>query len=196
MTIFLLKLIAVFFMVVDHIKYAFPACYSDFTLYFGRIAFPIFAFCAVQGYTHTSDLAKYIKRLLIAGLIAEVPFLLFNSLPTLQLIDLNIMFTLSLGLVAIKGYEYYGGKLKGILAVLMFAALAEIGKVDYGAFGVFLIFSFYIFKDSKWKTLLTSFIVVSRKIFIQNISFRGWIYRVSNKKLDLYKYTIIYNFAI
>ena len=189
MSIFVLKVIAVFFMVVDHLKYAFPFCVNSFTLYFGRIAFPIFAFCAVQGYLHTHDFIKYIKRLLIAGLISEIPYLLFNSLPTLQVMNLNIMFTLSMGLVAIKAYEYYGGNWKGWLAVLAVGVIAEIGQVDYGIFGVLLIFSFFIFKDSKWKTLLASFTVVSRKIFISNFNPKNWFYRISNQKLDLYKHT-------
>ena len=84
MSIFILKFIAVFFMVVDHIKYALPTCVNEFTMYCGRIAFPIFAFCTVQGYIHTHDLYRYIRRLIIAGIVSEIPFLLFNSLPTLR----------------------------------------------------------------------------------------------------------------
>ena len=178
MTIFALKLIAVFFMIVDHVKYAIPSCYNQFTLYFGRIAFPIFAFCVVQGYLHTRDLKKYVIRLLVVGTIAEIPYLLFNSLPTIEAVNLNIMFTLVLGLIAIKAYEFYGGKWKGLLAVLIVGSISEVALVDYGVFGILLIFSFYIFHDSKWKTLLVSVAVVCGKylyrILILRIGFKEY----------------------
>ena len=161
MSIFLLKMIAAFFMVVDHIKYAIPSTYNEFTAYFGRIAFPIFAFCAVQGYLHTSNITKYIKRLLIAGVISEIPFLLFESLPTIKQIGLNIEFTLALGIFAIKAYEFYDKWWEKLVAVVGIGLLASIFRTDYGFYGVFLIFSFYLFRDSKLSTLLLSAIVVS-----------------------------------
>lgn len=172
MSIFLLKIIAVFFMVVDHIKYSFSWAWNDFTLYFGRIAFPIFAFCAVQGYIHTRDLKKYIKRLLICGAVSEIPYLLFESLPILLVYNLNIMFTIALGLLAIKAYDVFDKKWKGILAVLIISILAQFGYVDYGAFGIWLIFSFYVFKDSKIKTFFASFIVISVK-YLYRIYYSG-----------------------
>ena len=36
--------------------------YGHLTLYWGRLAFPLFAFIAVEGYLHTSNLKKYIKK--------------------------------------------------------------------------------------------------------------------------------------
>ena len=166
MSIFVIKIVAVFFMFVDHIKYAFPSCVNEFTIYFGRIAFPLFAFCAVESYFHTSNLQKYIKRLLIAGIISEIPFLLFDSLPTLNSIGLNIEFTLVLGILAIKAYEYCDNKKKGLFLVGIVGLVAHLSKVDYGFFGVLLIFSFYIFHDSKLKTfLLTSFVISGKYLF-------------------------------
>ena len=184
MSVFVLKLIAAFFMVVDHAKDAFPFFVNNFSKYFGRIAFPLFAFCAVQGYVHTRDFKKYIKRLIIAGIITEVPYLIFNSIPTLNVVNLNIMFTLAMGLIAIKAYDACGKNFKGFLAVIGVAGIGELVKVDYGIFGVLLIFSFYVFKDSKWKTLLASFTIVAGKylyrIFILNLGFteypvKNWI---------------------
>ena len=184
MSTFVIKIIAIFFMFVDHIKYAFPNCMNEFTLYFGRIAFPLFAFCCVQSYTHTRDLYKYVKRLLIAGIISEIPFLLFNSLPTLNSIGLNIEYTLALGILAIEAYESINNKAKGLLSVVGIGIIADLAKVDYGIFGVLLIFSFYIFKDSKFKTLLASSLVISGKylyrILILGVGFteypiKNWI---------------------
>lgn len=184
MSTFVIKIIAIFFMFVDHIKYAFPTCMNEFTLYFGRIAFPLFAFCCVQSYIHTRDLNKYVKRLLIAGIISEIPFLLFNSLPTLNSIGLNIEYTLALGILAIEAYESSNNKIRGLILVIGVGIIANLIRVDYGIFGVLLIFSFYIFKDSKFKTLLASSLVISGKylyrILILGVGFteypiKNWI---------------------
>jgi len=160
---FVLKIIAVFFMIVDHVKYALPSCYNDFTLYFGRIAFPIFAFCLVQGYIHTHDWKRYVKRLLLFGIISELPYLLFNSLPLLNQIGLNVIITFLLAVLAIKVYEVCNHKRIGILGVIVIAFLASFIKADYGAFGILLVFSFYIFQNSKWKMLLVSTVIVCGK---------------------------------
>ena len=184
MNIFILKIIATFFMIVDHIKYAFPSFVNEFTQYFGRVSFPLFSFCVVQGYLHTKDVRKYIIRLIVAGIISEIPYLLFYSLPTLQSTSLNILFSFGLGLIAIVVYESYPKKIKGFVAVLLIGLMAQIGNIDYGIFGVMLTFSFYIFNTSKFKTLLASSIVVAGKylyrILILGVGFteypiKNWI---------------------
>ena len=94
------------------------------------------------------------------------------------------MITLALGVMALKIYDFYEGKLKGWIAVLIIAIVAQFIKADYGIFGIFLMFSFYIFKDSKIKTFFASFVVVSLKylyrIIILGVGFteypiKNWI---------------------
>lgn len=190
MSIFILKLIAVFFMIVDHVKYAFPACFNQFTLYFGRVAFPIFAFCTVQGYIHTHNLKKYLIRLFIAGIITEIPYLLFNSLPLLQRDNLNIMFTLLLGLIALSLYDSYDNKIKKIFSVFVICVIAEITKVDYGLYGILIMLSFYIFKDNKFKTLILSCSVVFAKYIYRLIKYRQNLNYLSFENDTLMQYIL------
>lgn len=155
MTIFALKLIAYFFMIVDHVKYAFPSLNNDFTLYFGRIAFPLFVFFAVEGYKHTKNYWKYVGRLIIFAIITQIPFSLFNSLPTLnQPENLNVLFTLTLGIVSIKVWDDAPNYFVKIISFIILASFAEYFKTDYGFWGVFLILLVYLCSDTKIHILL------------------------------------------
>ena len=176
MSVFVIKCIAAIFMVVDHIKYAFPALNNNFTLYFGRISFPLFAFGIVQGYKHTKDLKRYVKRLILLGLFSQIPFSLFTSLPTLDVVSLNINFTFVLGILAIIAYDKSKNKLKGLVYALLIGLLGNITLVDYGFYGVILIFSLYIFNESKLKTLLTSGLVITLKYLYRILKYNNGIF--------------------
>ena len=123
-----LKLIAILTMFIDHIGAAVieKIMYSDITLSnrtlnilahiddglrgVGRLAFPIFVFMIVEGYTHTSNWKKYLLRLSIFALISEIPFdLAFNG----RIIDFsaqNVFFTLAIGLAVIAAADYVSQK--------------------------------------------------------------------------------------
>ena len=145
MSSFVLKIIAVISMLIDHSGYLIFNGFS-FMNYIGRLAFPIFAFLITEGYTHTSNLKKYFLRLLIFAVISQIPFmLLFPS----SSFSLNILFTLALGLLAITVYGKLNNKVLGVLFVALCAVLAHFLNFDYGWFGIAIIFIFYIFKNKK-----------------------------------------------
>lgn len=68
-----LKIIAVVLMMLDHL-WASVIPGNRWMTMLGRCAFPIFAFMVAEGYVHTSDVKKYIKRLFVFALISEIPF--------------------------------------------------------------------------------------------------------------------------
>ena len=118
------------------------------TLYWGRLAFPLFAFIAVEGYLHTSDLKKYIKRLVIFGLISQIPFMIFRSLIDLNFM-INIMFTLLLGILAIFSFDKMKNKYFGLLISIALIIIGQVINVDYGWYGVGLVFLIFITKKNR-----------------------------------------------
>lgn len=126
------------------------------TIYLGRISFPLFAFLLTEGYVHTSNLKKYFYRLFVFGLISQIPFLIFRTYVGVG-VWLNIMFTLLLGLFAILIFDKVEFKLLSFSLVAIIAYIGYLIKVDYGWFGVILVFLFYLFKSNKL-SLTVSFI--------------------------------------
>lgn len=171
-----LKIMALAIMLIDHIGAVIvqrtmwmPGFDHDFwnslylpLRYVGRLAFPIFCFLLVEGYVHTSDVKKYIRRMLLFALISEIPF---NLAITGKWIDLNyqnVFFELAWGLGAIHYLEVIEKKLSnyflqvvsrlGIIAV--FVILAEYLNFDYGMYGIISIVALYVFRQNKKMQLL------------------------------------------
>lgn len=176
MNAFLLKLIAMILMLTDHIgallipmdSEAYIICRS-----IGRLAFPIFCFLLVEGFYHTRDVKKYMKRLAVFALISEIPFDLAFSGRTGKLAFLlqqNVFFTLLIGLAVLYGmnliekkYEKRSiiiGLLQG-LSVLIGCTAAIFLNTDYSFMGVLLIVAFYIFRGNKVLLTLALFFVTN-----------------------------------
>lgn len=171
MTSSILKIIAIITMIIDHTgKELFPK--ELIFTYIGRIAFPIFAFQISEGYIHTKNLKKYFFRLLIFALVSQIPFSLFLGVFSDEYC-LNIFFTLLLGLLSIYVYDIIVkrfstntilisklfGNFLGLSIVFTIAYIGNTLNVDYGFFGVFIIFLFYILKNKK--ILLTLIFIAS-----------------------------------
>ncbi len=79
MSTFSLKLLAIITMMIDHIGAVLVSPATHPQLYFlcravGRLAFPIFVFLIVEGFYHTSNIKRYLKRLGIFAFVSEIPF--------------------------------------------------------------------------------------------------------------------------
>lgn len=146
MSSFVLKMIAIISMFIDHIGYAIFSRFSYFN-YIGRIAFPIFAFQISEGYVHTKNLKKYFFRLFLFAIISQIPFMLFSSIISTKF-SLNIFFTLLLGLACIFIYDKSKYKILGIIASIAIGIIAQISNCDYGFYGIAIILIFYIFKNN------------------------------------------------
>lgn len=141
---FHLKVLACLTMLIDHIgAIFFPTFYLLRII--GRLAFPIFAWMISNGYQYTSNRRKYLFRLGVFALISQFPFSLAFHRQLLS--DLNIFFTLALGLVAIHLHEQIQSRSGKAAAVLGIAFLAEILNTDYGLYGVVTIVLFWIYRQ-------------------------------------------------
>ena len=99
-----LKWIAVIGMFFNHAVIALSEIipyWLQFPLYaVGGLTFPIMAFFVVEGYKHTSSVKRYLLRLLIIGVIAQVPHLF-----VFRAFALNIIFTIIMGIFALLLYD-------------------------------------------------------------------------------------------
>ena len=160
MSAYILKLIAIITMTIDHSSYLIYGANLSWMNYIGRIAFPIFAFQISEGYTHTKNLKKYFSRLILFALISELPYAWF-SYAFFSGIKLNIIFTLIVGLSSIYIYDLLvqkgkktkkesisSYKLLGVMIAVFLGLLADGIGLDYGFYGVFLIFTFYTLRNN------------------------------------------------
>ena len=198
MTSFLLKIVAMITMTCDHLG---DALFNHLNIlnYIGRISFPIFAFQLTQGYLHTKNKGKYGIRLFLFALISQIPFALFIQMFNNDgSYKLNIFFTLLLGFICIYVYDfmlhfnqdpkrqnqlitekesyslfnsYYLKKLIAVIAVLCIAYLGDVIHVDYGLWGILIIFSFYLFRTDKLAMTLSFIVLVILKYGIWIIQY-------------------------
>lgn len=180
-----LKLIAVITMFIDHVGAAMMSVslggssYSiaQFMRIVGRIAFPIFAYQLCVGYINTSDIFKYFTRLVIFAFISQVPFAFFYNICiggslepsgiSYYFSNLNVFFTLLLGLFAVSMCDAFRLRIRGYLsaAVLQFFVVlsvciaADLLKTDYGSYGVIMIYLFYASRYTPLAGLATQVIL-------------------------------------
>ena len=81
MTVFVMKLLAVCSMLIDHTAVFLYPHFIGKPVYewmraFGRLGFPIFAFLIVNGYQKTHDVKRYLTRLIAFAAISQIPFTL------------------------------------------------------------------------------------------------------------------------
>jgi len=164
MSSFVLKIIAVITMFIDHVGYAIFGKFSFFN-YIGRIAFPIFAFQISEGYSHTKDLKKYFLRLFIFAIVSQIPFMLFSKIISNDF-TLNIFFTLLLGLISIYLYDKSKYKIVGIILAILIGLLSDFAHCDYGFYGVAIIFLFYVFKSDVIKSSIAFMLSTTIKYLI------------------------------
>lgn len=149
MSSFLIKIIALVCMTLDHAGDLLIGEFSFLNI-IGRIAFPLFAFQLVLGYTHTKDVKKYLFRMIIFAIISQIPFTFMTFYSNTDVHLLNVFFTFIIGILVLLIYDAKQiHAIFRILAIIGLTILAQVINVDFQACGILLILLIYIFYDNK-----------------------------------------------
>ena len=147
-----LKIIAMISMIIDHVgDNFFPE--QTWMRIVGRIAFPIFAFCVAEGFSHTHDRRKYLLRMGIFACISEIPFDLVTSGKILEFTHQNIMITFFWAILGLMCFEKINGRKTktarfcGIAVLMIFAVSSLLLGMDYNILAVGLICIYYFLRD-------------------------------------------------
>ena len=156
LTAAVLHIIAMTLMLMDHLWATLrPA--REWLTCAGRVAFPIFAFMAVEGYFHTRSFKKYILRMLLFAVLSEIPFDLMYGGTWFYPVHQNVLWTFLLSLLGVWLMEQVRKKGKTwmyllvcVLVVLAGLVLGTLCMVDYYGVGVLTVFVFYFLHGRKW----------------------------------------------
>ncbi len=191
--------------------------YSTYTVMrlVGRIAFPIFAFLVFEGFMHTSDYKRYLIRVGICALLAEIPFNLIvtTSATIYGFTDVttslfypqhqNTVFTLLLALLMLYGMRRFEAdelnpkaafkQWLGQLLCVVVACIASVFlRTDYSYIGILFIAMLYFFRTNKKLQILFGCIVflstniASLLAFVPIAMYNGRIIRSKKFKYFFY----------
>lgn len=143
---FTLKIIAILAMTSDHIGIVFwnwlPVWGRALLFAPGGLTFPIMAFLLTEGYRHTRNFNRYALRLFAFALVSLVPFWLamgnFRG---------NVLFTLLLGLIAIRLYDTMQNRGLFVLAFVGLTLLTLF--TDWNLVGVPMVLLCHVTKEPR-----------------------------------------------
>lgn len=165
----LMKWLALFSMVVDHMNRAIFNSKYPLMLDIGRLAFPIFGFVLAYNLARPGALAKgvyrrVISRLLIAGALAT-PFYFLAVGSVYPLWPLNIMFTLAVFACAVWIFETDAGTRFYVVPLVIIAG----SFVDYFWFGLaYCLAAWWFCKHPAWPTLAAWFLGTACVFFVND----------------------------
>ena len=162
----ILKLLAIITMLVDHIGVVFFPQMIIFRV-IGRLSLPIFTYHLALGHKYTSNFWKYFLRLLVFGLISQVPYALAFETRSLNIIIAFVFAILFIYLMEKKKYV-----LAGLIVLFIF-----FYPIDSSFMSVLMPYIWVKFFDNKiklifWQTILISFCAIITMVFNSS----GWIY--------------------
>ncbi|NBD15521.1 MAG: TraX family protein [Cyanobacteria bacterium] len=120
-------------MVLDHLGVVFDV--EVFRL-LGRLSFPLFAWLLIMGEQKTKNWQRYELRLLAMAVISQPLFVLFRETP----FTANILFLLALALPCLRATSQKASGIFQLTSWLAATMIAEVGAIEYGAYGILLIY--------------------------------------------------------
>lgn len=153
-----LKIVAFVTMLLDHFAFTFLSPLStEYVILrgIGRLSFPIFCVLFVSGFFYIKDYKRHFWQLLAFAVLSEIPFdMAFYG--GLEFSHQNVMFSWFFGFVLLRCLCYlhdleenFDGVL--LLCILIFAGIAHVLHLDYGAYCQLCIGLLYFMHVSKIK---------------------------------------------
>ncbi|WP_227869102.1 TraX family protein [Tetragenococcus halophilus] len=160
-----LKIIAVTAMIVDHTT--FWLVQNNTLLYvilrmFGRFAAPIMCYLISEGYFHTSNKKKYLKRLFIFALISHYPYILYFNLTSFQ--ATSIIWGLFAGFLALSISQSKVMPL-GLKVFFILLCCLMSWTADWNYISVLWILAFGLFRNN-FSLQMTSFILIGILFYV------------------------------
>ena len=147
-----LKWIAIAGMVLSHLTYAFWDAWPMSVILplgaLGGLTFPIMAFFLVEGYRHTSNIKRYVLRLVLFGVIATPFHIMVIGLPTL-----NIMFTLAVGLGTLALYDKMRRWVFWLVFLILIIPVSTM-VLEFQFLGVTTILLYHIIRKERLKRII------------------------------------------
>lgn len=143
-----IKLLAAFFMVIDHVGFFFFPHLIIFRI-LGRISFPLFAYALAEGCRYTKNKAAHFALLFSVAVLCQVVYYFFDD----GNLEMSVLVTFSLSAILIYSLQYFKKRLfapevspvekitSGTLFVSLVIAvylLCNTFVVDYGFWGCLL----------------------------------------------------------
>lgn len=173
----MLKLTAMLLMLIDHAALVFlPSTSFLYTLcrLIGRLAMPIFAYKIAIGFIHTRDFKKYVKRIGLMTLLAQIPFIwmIFNFSFS-ELLDpsnipyffmsWNVGLTFVCALLILRLFQgLYNTTAEypalDIIYIVLLGLLSLIA--DYSFYGIAMVIIFYISIKNKYSHMYTAILLL------------------------------------
>ncbi len=139
-----LKIIAAFFMLIDHIGYILYPEYIVFRI-IGRLSFPIFAFMIAEGAHYTKNKLKYFSGIFVLAIICQIFYYIYD-----RSTYMGILVTFSISILLIYLLQFvkkqlflpeatYWGKVVAVLIFLLAVVTVYLLNIyldiDYGFWG-------------------------------------------------------------
>ena len=140
-------------MIIDHAGHFFwPHFLWPHAL--GRMSFPLFAWLASMGEQHTTNLKKYLRRLIILGIISQPIYAYTYHLLFSVAAPLNILFTLAFGVGLIAILKRIPIPILKLMALMVGLIMADIIPIEGGAYAVLTIYLMSLFKQDSRRNLM------------------------------------------
>lgn len=165
---FSLRMIAIAAMTIDHIAAVFFP-WAIWMRFIGRLTMPIIAYMAAESFCHTRSVKKYLYRLLIFAVAAQIPFML-----AFDTVTLNVLFTLatSISILAIETSRLS----KPLRLLLTFALLVFSVFCDWALFGVLFVWVFFKFRGDFRRQAIAFSIVAAAEIVLLAFTTHGYAF--------------------